>query len=73
MEVRMKRLLRHFVLGGELHDIPTTIAKLESVTKKHVDDLISKYLYPKPFSFLAYGTRKLHRKKKKYFTIGEQG
>jgi predicted Zn-dependent peptidase len=73
MEVRMKQLVRHFILGGELCDIPTTISKLESMTKKHVIDLINNYLYPKPFNFLAYGTRKLHRKKKKYFTIGEQG
>jgi predicted Zn-dependent peptidase len=73
MEVRMKRLVRHFVLGGELHDISTTIARLESVTKKQVTELIGNYLYPRPFNFIAYGTKRLHRKKKKYFTIGEQG
>jgi len=69
MEVRMKRLFRHFILGGEIHDIPTTIKMLESVTSEDIERFIHNHLLNNAFNLLAFGTKRLNRKKKLYFTL----
>ena len=65
----MKRLVRQYVLGGEIHDIPKTIEILQSITRNDITRFIDSSLKNKPFNFLAYGTKRLHRKKKDYFTF----
>ena len=72
METRMKRLVRQYVLGGEIHDIPKTIEILKSITRNDITRFIDTSLKYKPFNLLAYGTKRLHRKKKDYFTFGSR-
>lgn len=67
MEVRMKRMVRHFLLGGEVHTAEITIEALNSVERKHVRHVIDKIVHADKFNLLAYGTRNLHKRKKIYF------
>jgi predicted Zn-dependent peptidase len=67
MEVRMKRMVRHFLLGGEVHSAEVSIEALNLVEQKHVQHVIDKIVHADKFNLLAYGTRNLHKRKKIFF------
>jgi predicted Zn-dependent peptidase len=73
METRMKRLVRHFVLGREIHDIPTSIEKTRIITRADINRFINSYIETNPFHFLAYGTRNLGKRKKKRVMVPAEG
>ncbi|MEW5817203.1 MAG: pitrilysin family protein, partial [Spirochaetota bacterium] len=69
METRMKRLVRQFLLGGEMHDYPKAIEILKTIRCEHITTIIEKYLKNNNFFLLAYGTKKIVRLKKVPFSL----
>ncbi|MBA7652123.1 putative zinc protease [subsurface metagenome] len=67
MENRMKRLLRQYVLTGQVLEHPETMSLLAAVSVEDVMSVIERLIKPENFNLLAYGNKKLKSlKKKKY-------
>lgn len=64
MEVRMKRMVRHYLLGGQIHEAEESIKILESITITDVNTIIKTYMDSGKFNLLVYGTRNLDKRKK---------
>ncbi len=69
MEVRMKRMVRHYILGGDIHEADESIRILESINIDDVRRVVQKYIKCEHFSLLVYGTRNLNRRKKKVISF----
>lgn len=65
MEIRMKRLVRHFLLGNEIHDINDSIRFLNETSIDDINIFLNKYILNKTCSTLVFGTRNLHKRKKR--------
>jgi predicted Zn-dependent peptidase len=63
MEIRMKRMVRHFLLGGEIHTSEIAIGLIEEVTRDRVERMSEIVLSGENFKLLAYGTRNLAKRK----------
>lgn len=64
MEVRMKRMVRHYLLGGEIHDADASIRILESITLEDISAVVQKYIQSREFNLLVFGTRNLDKRKR---------
>ncbi len=65
MEIRMKRLVRHFLLGNEIHDINDSIRFLKETTIEDINTFLNNYILNKTCSTLVFGTRNLQKRKKR--------
>ena len=65
METRMKRLVRHYILGKEIHDMETSISILQETTRKDIQHFFDTYFSGKKFNSLIFGTRNLHKRKQR--------
>ncbi|MFP4562077.1 MAG: M16 family metallopeptidase [Spirochaetia bacterium] len=63
METRMKRMVRHYLLGGEIHTSEMAISLIERVTRDDVKRMSDKVLSGEDFKLFAYGTRNLGKRK----------
>ena len=63
METRMKRMVRHYLLGGEIHTSEVAISLIERVTRRDVGNMSDRVLSGENFNLLAYGTRNLGKRK----------
>lgn len=64
MEVRMKRMVRHYLLGGEIHNADVSIGLLEAITIDDINNIIENYIQSGDFNLLVFGTRNLDKRKK---------
>lgn len=58
MELRMKRLARHYIFSGECYNFEESIKMLNSVSLNDIYDFINKNLTNKKFNTLIYGNTK---------------
>lgn len=63
METRMKRMVRHYLLGGEIHTSEIAISLIERVTRDDVKRMSDTVLSGEYFKLFAYGTRNLGKRK----------
>lgn len=63
METRMKRMVRHYLLGGEIHTSEVAIGMIERVKRENVEGISESVLSGDDFKLLAYGTRNLGKRK----------
>jgi predicted Zn-dependent peptidase len=70
MEVRMKRMVRHYLIGGILHTAEESIKILQTINRSNIDDIINSYIHAENFNLLVYGTKNLHKRKTIQFDFG---
>ena len=63
METRMKRMVRHYLLGGEIHTSEIAISLIEGVSRDDVIAMSDAVLSGENFKLFAYGTRNLGKRK----------
>ena len=64
MEFRMKRMVRHYLLSGEVYNVDESIQLLKAVSRDHVLEVIHTYIKSSAFNLLVFGTKNLNKKKK---------
>ena len=55
MELRMKRLARHYIFSGRCFDFTESMEMLYSVTREDINQFITSNLMNKEFNVLVYG------------------
>ena len=72
MEIRMKRLVRHYILGEEIHDMPTAIEILKKIKKEDIIAFLNNYIINVPYHLLVFGTKNLHKRKRKNISFTDR-
>ena len=59
MESRMKRLLRQYLITGNVLEYEESLSLLKKITAVNVQEIVTEFIKPDHFNMLAYGSKRL--------------